>query len=329
VADPALSEASGASVPGRVLVVVETWQADVVTTGSATVPNAPARGTVVFVNLVAQEVEVPVGTRVSTSDGSTIIFQTTQAVAVPGVVGSTAETEVIAIEQGPQGNVAANLVNRIQGTLAAKLEVVNLEDMAGGAVRETQVVAEEDQVRLRGQVLQFIQAIAQSEMEAQLATGEFLAVDSLRATQVFNETYSHFVGEQTTQLSLEMRVEMQGTAVNTTDASGLIFDALAAQVPAGFTLVPSSIQFDHGDVLGVAEDGRITFEMLGSGLVAAELALTEPLERITGQPPTTAVSYLYQTLPLRAVPTVQIWPTWFDRIPYLPTRIQTDIQTAE
>ena len=329
VADPALAEASGASVPGRVMVVVETWQADVATTGMATFPNAPAQGTVIFLNQVAQEVTVPVGTRISTSDGSNIIFQTVQEVVVPGEVGGTAESAVIAIEQGPQGNVSANLVNRLEGTLALQLEVINLEAMSGGAVREVQVVAEEDQTRLRAQVLQFIQAVARSEMEAQLTAGEFFAVDSLRAEQVFAETYSHFVGEQTTLLSLEMRVEMQATAVNTSDASGLIFDALAEQVPEGFTLVPSSIQFENGEVLGVADDGRITFEMLGTARIAADLALTEPLTTVSGQPPDLAAAYLYHNLPLRDVPAIQVWPTWFDRMPYLPARIQTDVKTAE
>ena len=196
-------------------------------------------------------------------------------------------------------------------------------------MRESQVVAEEDQARLRSQVLQFIQAVAQAEMETQLAAGEFLAVDSLRVAQVFNETYSHFVGEQTTLLSLEMRVEMQGTAVDTTDASVLIFDALAGQVPEGFTLVPNSIHFDHGQVLGVDEDGRITFEMLGNTLVAADLALAEPLETISGQTPDNAAAYLHQSLPLREVPSIRIWPTWFDRIPYLSARIRTDVQTSD
>jgi hypothetical protein len=126
-----------------------------------------------------------------------------------------------------------------------------------------------------------------------------------------------------------MRVEMQGTAVDTTDASGLIFDALAGQVLEGFTLVPNSIHFDHGQVLGVDEDGRITFEMLGSALVAADLALAEPLAAISGQPPDIAAAYLYQSLPLRDIPAVRVWPTWFDRVPYLSARIQTDVQTSD
>jgi hypothetical protein len=52
VADPQLESVnfSGASVPARRLVVIEEWQAGVETTGVIEVPDAPASGTVVFVN---------------------------------------------------------------------------------------------------------------------------------------------------------------------------------------------------------------------------------------------------------------------------------------
>jgi hypothetical protein len=119
VADPRLESVnfSGASVPGRTLVVVEEWQASVETTGTVEVPDAPARGTVVFVNEIAQAVTVPAGTRVSTSNDSRIIFQTLSSVEVPGVVGGTAEVDVVSVEPGSAGNVAANLINRVQGAL--------------------------------------------------------------------------------------------------------------------------------------------------------------------------------------------------------------------
>ena len=329
VADPTLAEASGVSVPGRVLTVVQTWQADVETTGIATIPSTPARGTVSFVNLIESPVDVPVGTRVRTTDGSNLTFQTIAPLTLPGVVGGTGEVEITAVAPGPQGNVDANLINEIDGSLGIMLEVRNLEPLTGGAVRETQVVAEADHNRLRAQVLQFIQAVVRAEMETQLTEREFLAVDSLRVIQVFDETFSHFVGEQTTRLKLEMRVEMQATAVDTSEASGLIFDGLAAQIPEGFSLVPATILFDNGEVLGVDEDGRITFEMIGEGLIAADLSLTQPLEAVSGQEPMLAVSYLYQTLPLREQPNIEIWPTWFERVPYLPARIQTQVVTGE
>jgi len=146
---------------------------------------------------------------------------------------------------------------------------------------------------------------------------------------VDSETYSHFPGEQTDRLALEMRADVVGTAVNANAASGIVYEALAAAVPDGYSLVPDSIQYSRGDVVAVDDAGRVTFEMTGSMLAAADLDVDELLDDISGQPPDLAVAYLYKELPLRAVPEVTIWPNWFDRLPYVATRIQAEIRPAD
>ena len=331
MADPALEEVDygRSTVPARILTTNQVWQADVQTSGVAEVPSASARGRVVFVNRLAQDVVVSAGTRVRTSAGSNVVFQTLNEAVVPGVEGGTAEVDVVAIQPGPQGNVAANLVNVIEGALAVQLEVRNLEAMAGGGVREEKAVTAVDQDRLRAQVLQFLQAVSASEMEAQTTPFEFLARDSVRVLHVDSETFSHFPGEQTERLALEMRADVVGTAVNANAASGIVYEALVAAVPEGYVLVPDSIQYTRGDVVAVDEAGRVTFEMTGQVLAAAELDLEAVLAEISGQPPELAIAYLYEQLPLRAVPEVTVWPNWFNRLPYIPNRIQTQIRPAE
>jgi hypothetical protein len=331
VADPQLESVnfSGASVPGRTLVVVEEWQADVETTGTIEVPDSPARGTVVFVNEIAQPVSVPAGTRVSTSNDSRIVFQTLDTIDVPGVVGGTAEVDVVAIEPGSQGNVESNLVNRIEGTLSLQLQVRNLEPMEGGGVRLSQSVTEADHERLREQVTQQLQILALADMEEILIGEEFLARDSLRVSQIFHETFSHFPGEQAGRLILEIRAELVATAVDETQAVGLIYEELAAAVTPGYELVPESLNFRSGEVLGVDTEGRVTFEMIGEGSIAAQFDLDEPIQKIAGQETEIAMAYLDDNLPLRAYPAVRVWPDWFGRLPYLPIRIQTQIQVAD
>ena len=123
-----------------------------------------------------------------------------------------------------------------------------------------------------------------------------------------------------------MEAVLQATAVDTTVASGLVYEALAAQVPPGFTLVPGNIQYQAGEVLSADEQGRVTFLMNGEGAGAADLPLDEVLPMISGQEPETAVAYLFRQLPLRDPPAVRIWPLWSDRLPYLPGRIQVDVR---
>lgn len=329
VADPHLEtvNVSGASVPARRLVVTESWQAEAATTGSLEVPDAPARGAVVFVNLVDQPVTIPAGTRVSTSAGERIVFQTVEAAQAPDVEGGTVEVDVVALEPGPQGNVAPNLINRVEGTLAVQLEVRNLEAMEGGAVRGVRAVAEEDQERLRAQVLQQLQTLASAEMQESLSQDEFLALNSVRVSEILHETYSHFPGERTERIALEIRAQIEGTAVDASQANELVYEALAEAVRSDYDLVPESLQFYSDEVIDVDAQGRVTFEMVGQSLIAATLDSGEFLDEIAGQPPGLAASYLYERLPLRDYPGIRVWPNWFDRLPYLPARIRTEIVT--
>lgn len=326
VADPQAETAVAANmvILAHSITVTQTWQADVETTGTVLVPDAAARGQVVFTNLMDEAVTVPAGTAVSTVD-SAVVFQTVNAVTVAAAVGSTAEVAVVALEPGPESNVEADQIVQIEEPFAAQVQVRNQEALSGGGAREAAAVAETDRTRLRSQVLQFLQAVALEEMEAQLGEREFLASASLRVVEILEEDYSHAAGEQADRLSLQMRAVLRATAVDTTVASALVYDALAAQAPDGQALIPGGITFESREVLGVDEQGRVTFVMGGEGAVTPELDLAPSLEAIAGQEPGLAMTYLYEQLPLREVPTVRIWPSWFDRIPYATARIETTI----
>lgn len=315
------------AIPARLITLTQSWQTDVETSGVIELPGAPARGLVVFTNLTEETVTVPAGTIIQTADG--LGFQTVADVSVAGVAGGTAETDAIALEPGPQGNLPAESLTILPDGLADLLAVRNPAPLVGGNVRAETAVSQEDLARVRSQALQFLQAVAQSQMEGMLTEREFLARESLRVVEIISETYSHTVGEQAAQVSVAMEAVLQGTAVDTTAASGLVYDALAKQVRPGFTLVPESIQFGEAEVVSGDEAGNVTFLLSGTGAAATDLNLDEALAAITGQETEIAAAYLYETLPLTAVPTIQIWPQWMKRIPYLPRRIQTEIRTGE
>jgi hypothetical protein len=328
VADPQLDSVSfsGASVPGRVLLVTHEWQAEVATTGTVEVADAPARGKVVFVNRVAQPVTVPAGARVSATAGPVVVFQVLAPVEVPGVVGGTAEADVMAVQPGPGGNVAANQINRVEGSLGLQLQVRNLEATEGGGVRLARAVTEADQERLRAQVLQQLHVLALAEMESRLMPSEFLARDSLRVARIAHETFSHFAGEQSDRLALEIRAELQATAVDETQAVGLVYEELALAVRPGYELAPDSLDFRSGELLGVDGQGRVSFMMIGEGVISIRLDLEEALQAIAGQETAVALAYLDEQLPLREYPTARVLPDWFGRMPYLPVRMHVQVE---
>ncbi|MEW5986262.1 MAG: baseplate J/gp47 family protein [Chloroflexota bacterium] len=329
VADPQLETVnfSGASVPGRRLAVTEEWRATVATTGATEIPEGPARGVVVFANRLPQAVTVTAGTRVRTSSGRPVVFQTLEPIEVPASIGATAEAEVVAIEPGPAGNVEATLVNQIEGSLALQLAVRNLEPMEGGAARVVPAVTSADQERLRQHVLDQLRALAIAEMQASLNPGEFLAQDSVQVATIYHETFTHFVGEPANQLTLEVRAEWRGTAVDQAQTIDLVRTELLKGVPPGFHLLTDSLTLRSGEVLGVDGEGRVSFMMMGEGVAAAELELAAPIQAITGQPVDSALAYLSQQLPLREYPAAELWPGWFGRLPYLSSRIRVHTET--
>jgi hypothetical protein len=224
--------------------------------------------------------------------------------------------------------VAANQINRVEGSLGLQLQVRNLEPTDGGGVRLARAVTEADQERLRAQVLQQLHVLALAEMESRLMPSEFLARDSLRVARIVHETFSHFAGEQSDRLALEIRAELQATAVDETQAVGLVYEELALAVRPGYELAPDTLDFRSGELLGVDGQGRVSFIMIGEGVISVRLDLDEALQAIAGQETAVALAYLYEQLPLREYPTVRILPDWFGRMPYLPVRMHVQVETG-
>ncbi|MDX1664493.1 MAG: baseplate J/gp47 family protein [Candidatus Promineifilaceae bacterium] len=323
-----LAAAAAPTIPGRLLKVATVGQAEVATTGEAESELARARGHVVFVNRRSRTVTAPAGTRLSGAVGDrSLAFRTVDPVVVPGAVGGTAEAVVVAVEAGAEGNVPAGAISRIEGPLGRQLEVRNLEPLSGGGVRTTAIVAERDRERLRAQVVQQLQAVAAAEMEKLLREGEFLVADSLRLSAVYVEHYSASVGERQQRLALEMRAELHGTAVDPTLANGLIYEVLANNIQPGFELAPDSVGFYAREVLDVDDEGRVTFQMFGEGQMVAHMEVEPALARVAGQESDLASAYLYEKLPLRRYPVVDIWPQWVDRVPYLAQRVRVEVAT--
>ena len=330
VADPRFdeSEASGATVPGRLLVFADTWRTSVEPTGVRNVPALPARGLVTFVNRVPSAATIPAGTRVSTSSGQRVTFQTMQTIELPARIGAEADVEVVALNPGPSGNLPPDRINRIDGTLSAQLNVRNLFELSGGADRSVKAVSRDDMDRLRDHVVETLFAQAIAEMRSELTNGELLAEESLRMVAIYEENFSHFVNEETDELTFEMRAELHGTAVNAELAIDLIDEQIVSAVPDGYRLLDDTVNTTLGELQGVDAQGRVSLLMNGYALVAAEIRVGDGLERIEGQSVELASYYFEENLPLREEPEVRVWPARFDRMPYLSSRMRTVIDTT-
>jgi len=295
---------------------------EVETTGAADFQSGLATGTVLFTNLIGQDITVPAGTVVRTSSGSfPVRFRTTQEALVPALGQAPAPVE--ALKEGPSGNVGANRINQVEGVSALAVRVTNPEPTVGGATQEVRAVSQADMDRARTLLIEQLLDEAYLGLQAYLESTEFLARQSL-TVQASETSYDRFLSERADTLGLHMRVLVSGLAVDRDNAKGVAYSALARRLPTGYELVGAD--FELGEM---AEEpvgsGDLTVFVTATGYAAAEIDLGEVRRSIRGKSIPRAKEQLAEDLPLAEAPRIEVWPEWLNRVPVLPVRIDVEV----
>jgi hypothetical protein len=307
-------------MPARVLQVEVVDRGEVETTGITNVAAEKAVGTALFVNSTRREVPIPVDTIISTSAGTPVRFRTTQ----PGAVGPRGRVRVPieALDGGPGGNVRANLINRVEGELAASLKVTNESATSGGSTDQVHRVTHGDKQRVSDLLMAKLIQKGHAELSAQL-DGEFLPIETMQINEYSIRTnYDHHVDDQSDTLALEMRAIVWGYAISEDTATAIARRALSQRVRSGFHLRSETVHISRGDLARVDEEtGGVRFLMEGVALIEADIDRNLLKEAIRGRPIDEAKAYLSQTLPSEAEPILRIHPDWMTRVPLMTFRI--------
>jgi hypothetical protein len=290
------------------------------------VPSDKALGTVTFANRTNQEITIPVSTTLSTSSGTTVRFLTVQTATVPAAFNAITQTEVIAVDPGPIGNVTAGQINRIPDPgVGRQVTVINEAPTSGGSMAPAGVVNRADKDRLEAIVLQQIQQEGYSQLQAGLAEQEFIPPESLIVIPLDFVYSPSMDGEVTDLLTMEMRAVVRGTAVGGQNANQLALAALQAQIPPEHYMDPRSLEFIAGKVIEV-QDRAVSFEMHAAGEAIAEIDDRQIARDVRGLRIEEALSQMRQQLPLSGDPEVVVEPDWLGRLPWLPFRITVDVR---
>ena len=327
-ADPARTEVDLASgtIPAKVSTVVVVGSGEASTTGSVDEATQKAGGAVTFTNLTTQAVRIPAGTAIRTTSGAPVRFVVQRDVTLDAKRGATGEAPVLAVAAGPTGNVAAGLINNIEGPLTVQAAVTNSAPMIGGEVKQVASVTDADRKRLKEQVLTQLRQQGYAELLTRLKEGEFAPVGTAHVVEVLAETYDHFAGEKAERLKLEMRVEVGVTVVNVAQAFLVGETRLRSQLGGSLLLIPDSMTIKKSDVMQVDQAGRVTFEVAATAQARAAIDIAHVRELSRWQPADQVVDTLYTELPLAAKPEVTVWPDWFQRLPWLPWRIEVEVK---
>jgi hypothetical protein len=325
--DPGFVDTDAGVIAGRTVGTEVEGSTTVETGGDALEPSQSSRGIVLFTSLLPEEITVPADTIVRTSAAQPVRFRTLNAVTLPAQVGETVEVPVEALKPGYESNVPSNHINEVEGTLGTRVAVTNPEPTRGGTADEVRAISEEDMEHARSLLLQQLQQRALAEMQVTLLDEEeYLPVESLSVVLVHTETFSGFVGEPADTLQLDMRVTVQGIAVDERLARQVVYAELADKVGAGYQIGTGTLAFRRGEVLGVDDDRRVTLLMYGAGDVSAAVDHSYVEAIVRGKSVQAAAAALEQGLPLASTPEIEPWPSFWPWMPVIPQRITIDIQ---
>jgi hypothetical protein len=324
VEKPSLSDLT---IPARVVEAQVEETGEIATVNKRDAPDAPAIGTVTFINQAAAPLEILPGAVVRTSAGTTVRFRTVTTTTLAAAIGATAEAQIEALEPGPVGNVPALTINVVEtAALRGKVRVTNEGPTQGGGVRQVGVVTRADMDRLKAQLLQQLQQRAYLELQGLLGEQEFLPPESM-TVEILSEVYDQFLDAEADLLHLQMRILASGTAVDRANANLLAYEALKDQIPVTYELESEEITFSLGEQVRI--DGRaVLLDATASAPLVADVDRGAVRSAIAGLKVDEAVQVLASSFALDAPPVVEVQPEWIkrwewlDRVPFLPFRIQ-------
>lgn len=324
---PGLDAANGRTIPATTRTVEVSASSDTLTTATFTKAEEYATGNVLLTNRTAQAVRVPAGSVARTTDGSAIKFVLQQDVALPARAGASAQGTMRAVRPGPAGNVAANLINSMEGYLADLIVVTNQATLAGGEVKQLPAVASADLSRLQKLVEAELVENGYAQLAAALPASQFAPQKSARITRVFEATFSNAAGEPAEMLSLLMRAAVSVTVVDEQQLHAVGLQELEQRVGADLVLLPDSVSYSRSTEVLALSEGRAAFTLTARGTAGPQIDARLVQQAVRWQPVAQAPELIYKLFPIVQRPSLAVWPAWLKRTPWLAWRTRVLIGT--
>ncbi|MBA4379719.1 MAG: hypothetical protein C0393_03385 [Anaerolinea sp.] len=309
------------SLPAHRLSVVVEGSQSAQASGQASVPDKPAQGVARFRNLATSVIGIPAGTVIRTTTEPAIRFVTKQDGVVAAGVGETIDIPIQAREPGTVGNLPADTLIAIQGSLGPHLAVTNPQPTSGGAERTVSMPTAGDRAFLRQALMTDLHRQALTQVANQLAPGDLLFPETLAINHVLDETYLPAEGRAGDALAITMQAEFTIQYVLASDLKTLAAAALDAGLASDLLPVADTLTIElAGGPLSQA-DGVTRFDILINRRLMPNINLFTLRRAVQGLPPAQASQRLESILPLASPPQIQLVPSWWPWLPFLQFRI--------
>ncbi len=310
-------------IPAQTLSVSVEAQQSLAITSEISVPKSKSKGIARFTNLGRDEVNIPAGTVVATETSTR--FVTLNDTRLPAGLDQFVDVPIEALEVGAQGNVSADKITIVEGSLGLSISITNPNMIKGGENSKLIGATDEDRARLREAVMDNLRRDAESKLRAQVAPADLLLMDTFEVVQIVAENFTPSAGQPGNSLALKMQVKFSVRYVTDDALRQLSLSTLNASVENGFesTALPAYkvITDPSTDTLGISH-----FELEVTRTLLRQVDEMQVFSIVRGQEPQSIQNELVSSLSLRQQPEISITPSWWPWLPLIPFNILVEIK---
>lgn len=319
------SESDGKVLVAKVHKTSVTGEKTKSTTGTKTV-GEKAKGEVTIYRS-GSEVTLSAGTEIGGPNSLkfTLDSDITLASGSAGTPGKT-NAKVTADGIGAQYNLASGTTFDVGNYSSSDIEAKNESSFSGGSSNDISAVSEEDQDSLLEELQEELEEQAKGELSGGIESSTILVEDSL-VTTVSAKSFSDKVGDEATNLKLEMTIDAQMLTVENDSLMSLAESVLASKVPDGFVLRKEQLEIDF-NIKGGEED-VFEFEVSVKVNLLPQVDVDLVAEKIAGKYPKLVEEFLPREVPGFVRAEITLKPSFPGKLGTLPRVVKNiDVELA-
>jgi len=307
-------------VPIHSISITVEGRGNIPTSGSLSMPDDKALGKVEFSNLTDREIEIPIGTVVSTIGDNSIRFTTLEV----GSVDPNSESSAIPVEAvspGSGGNLKSKTLIAVEGPLGLVLTVTNPYRTYKGSDLTLPAPGDKDYQELLDEMLGNLYSAAIEELTTMLEPGDLVLKTDPTDYKIIQDIFTPAEIQPADELILTLQVEYLAYIASSEDTRALGQSVLTANLPSGFSPDTSTLVIHYIDQPTINSSGIYRWDLQAEWEIVASLNEIDAVTLVLWQKPEDAVDLLLESLPVEKPISIEMTPIWWPRLPILPFRL--------
>ncbi len=325
--NPSISDVNLAgAIPAEVVTKTFDMFIEGQSSGTIRIPSKNASGKVEFKNLTDQQITIPSGVIVRTVNEPVIRFSTVNEITLDPGVDSIKTAEVTSIIGGVVGNVPSGSIQAIEGDIGGNVMVFNSEPIFGGVETKTYAPSESDYEKAKLELIDKINEKAYQEFSKLSSNSFFLPIQTLQLIEIENENHFPEVGEPGDQFKLELKAKFSIWKIDKEDIHQIAKNAISATIKKDFKIVDGEVLTNIIENPHFDDTGSLRWKFESSQEIVPAIDDYQVFQLISGKDIDQAINSLTTNYQLQSSPIIEVSPSFWRRLPYLPFRNQLLIE---